>query len=216
MYPTEIEFNGEVYRRYPAADKKNHQRYFQRVRDRKALHRVVWEFFKGPIPPGHHIHHVNGDWSNNDISNLECLSPKEHGERHKGENIETYRENLRNKARPAASKWHGSEEGRKWHSEKAIKQWETAERKPVGTCAGCGGPVLSFCETKRSRDGMRYCSRRCIERVVRRDGLYVKTANCPICGKEFTQNKYRAKPETCSRLCGAQLRKTRTAHKLTG
>ncbi len=46
-------------------------------------HRFVWRFLKGPIPPGFHIHHVNEFRTDNRLSNLECLSPKDHRERHK-------------------------------------------------------------------------------------------------------------------------------------
>lgn len=50
--------------------------YFQRKGHR--LHRVVWEYHNGEIPDGYHIHHRDGDRSNNDISNLELLEGHEH------------------------------------------------------------------------------------------------------------------------------------------
>lgn len=48
------------------------------------MHRYVWITERGPIPKGYHIHHINGDMADNRIENLECLTPKEHGSRHKG------------------------------------------------------------------------------------------------------------------------------------
>lgn len=42
----------------------------------------LWEETNGIIPPGYHIHHKDGDYTNNDISNLECLPPGEHYLRH--------------------------------------------------------------------------------------------------------------------------------------
>jgi len=40
----------------------------------RILHRYVWEKFNGHIPPRHLILHKDGDPSNNNIDNLECIS----------------------------------------------------------------------------------------------------------------------------------------------
>lgn len=45
-------------------------------------HRFVWIQHHGSIPEDHCIHHINGDKKDNRIENLECLTRKEHGERH--------------------------------------------------------------------------------------------------------------------------------------
>lgn len=42
-----------------------------------SIHREVWKAFKGPIPEGYEIDHLNKDIRNNDISNLECVSKAE-------------------------------------------------------------------------------------------------------------------------------------------
>lgn len=42
-------------------------------------HRTIWENHWGQkIPAGHHIHHIDGNKLNNDISNLLCVSILEH------------------------------------------------------------------------------------------------------------------------------------------
>lgn len=42
-------------------------------------YRKLWEIANNTtIPKGYHIHHVDGDHSNNEISNLICVSPEEH------------------------------------------------------------------------------------------------------------------------------------------
>lgn len=40
-----------------------------------AYHRLLWELVNGPIPAGMEINHIDGDKSNNDLSNLECVTP---------------------------------------------------------------------------------------------------------------------------------------------
>lgn len=42
------------------------------------LHRQVWEDANGPIPDGWHVHHIDEDITNNDISNLQCLPMGDH------------------------------------------------------------------------------------------------------------------------------------------
>jgi len=46
-------------------------------------HRIIWEKHHGKIPDDHCIHHINGDKKDNRIENLECMSRKEHGAKHR-------------------------------------------------------------------------------------------------------------------------------------
>jgi hypothetical protein len=48
-------------------------------------YRKIYESYYGKIPKEHHIHHIDGDPFNNDISNLKCVSAEEHSEIHKNE-----------------------------------------------------------------------------------------------------------------------------------
>lgn len=45
-------------------------------------HRVIYEQHHGPIPEGWHIHHIDEDPLNNDPSNLQALSPRDHSRLH--------------------------------------------------------------------------------------------------------------------------------------
>ena len=48
----------------------------------KELYRIIWELFKGSIPKGYQIHHLDYNHCNNRLDNLICCSPKEHGKYH--------------------------------------------------------------------------------------------------------------------------------------
>lgn len=43
----------------------------------KLIHRIVWETFNGEIPDGMQIDHIDNNKMNNDISNLQLVSPQE-------------------------------------------------------------------------------------------------------------------------------------------
>ena len=49
-------------------------------------HRVIYYYFKGDIPEGIHVNHIDEDKSNNALSNLNLMTPKQnanHGTRNK-------------------------------------------------------------------------------------------------------------------------------------
>ena len=45
-------------------------------------YRKIYEYHFGEIPNGYHIHHIDGNALNNDISNLVCISAEEHTKIH--------------------------------------------------------------------------------------------------------------------------------------
>jgi len=53
----------------------------------KEDYRKIWRDSNGEIPSGYHIHHIDGNPYNNDISNLQCISPEEHADIHRSEFI---------------------------------------------------------------------------------------------------------------------------------
>ena len=63
------------------------------------MHRYVWECNHGPIPDGMHVHHKDGDKTNNNIDNLELLAASVHSKHHGKDNpwvgSEENREQLR-------------------------------------------------------------------------------------------------------------------------
>ena len=112
-----IVFNGRKYNRYPESDNPAHRKYFARAGHR--LHRDVWIYHNGPIPEGMHIHHIDGNTANNDISNLACVTRREHWAEHRAKISEWNRrpEQLEHLAqiRGSSAAWHKSPEGQAWH-----------------------------------------------------------------------------------------------------
>ena len=172
----------------------------------RLLHRRIWHDAHGPIPAGHCIHHINGDWADNSIGNLQCMPSGQHLSAHlrerwaDPEDAEKMRAQLRISSEKA-KEWHASPAGRKWHSENATAQWASAERVDC-VCVRCGSAFKAW-----QRDAT-LCSTRCGAALA-----YVRhrtaTGNCLMCGAGFAYNKYR-KQECCSRACGNRLRAQRT------
>ena len=146
-----VVFNGKRYNRYPESPNPAHRRYFARSGAR--LHRDVWIFHNGPIPEGMHVHHIDGDTGNNDISNLACVSRKEHWRLHAEELSARNRTPEQRKhldgIRSKASEWHKSEEGREWHRRHALtslsKSWGKPRDLPqiAMRCVWCGKETMA-------------------------------------------------------------------------
>lgn len=157
-----IEFNGIKYKLmgsrkyYLSQSNTNAGR-----KNPKGLHVAIWEFYnKREVPKGYHIHHKDGNTFNNDISNLECVSAREHLSKEGKKNWEKpeYREKvLKNleKGQEKAKEWHKSEEGRKWHREHAKTSILSAP-KYKHICEECGREYLSTRKIKT-----RFCCEKC-------------------------------------------------------
>lgn len=155
-----VVFNGATYIRNPKS-----RYYFKHTtknaerKGAKQLHRAVWEFFNGPIPKGYHVHHIDGNVDNNDITNLECLPASEHLSRHARKNeqdpvyVEKQRASIK-KAGEAAKEWHSSPDGKEWHRKHVSESLDKVRQNPVDrVCEFCGAafkglPWSRFCCTK--------------------------------------------------------------------
>lgn len=172
---------------------------------RKRMHVYVWEYYNGLVPEGYHIHHIDGDKSNNTIENLQLLSATEHeklhGEMLTDEQIECARKNMM-KASVASKEWHKSQSGHEWHKKQYEKTKDKLYQKKEFTCFVCGKKFES------SQIKSKFCGNNCKAKYRRMKGVDNITAQCIICGKNFIKNKY-SKSKTCSRKCSSELRRNK-------
>lgn len=193
---TKQEFNGEVF--YKCGE------YFQHKG--KRLHRTVWSYFFGEIPEGYHIHHINGNKSDNRVENLEIRLESDHLSYHSS--LPEAREHQMYAIKCAQEKarlWHKTPEARALHS-----QWakEGAKKvKPVSlVCQHCG---KSFESKNRNA---KFCSGSCKTASRNASGVDNEIRECPSCGKKYEVNKY-SRGKCCSKKCSWKIRKSQEGNK---
>ena len=165
------------------------------------LHRYIYQKYKGEIPKGYEIHHIDHNKDNNEIENLELLLPEVHKEKHGHEITEEmrefYRNNLNKKARSKAIEWHKSKEGREWHKKQyeiSLRNYSSIKKKYI--CENCGR------EYETTQNGKnRFCSNNCKSAYRRKSGVDDIERKCIKCGTIFKINKYhtRQRCEYCKR-----------------
>lgn len=202
---TRATFNGRLYYL-----RESQGYYYAPRKDRKGcdtLHRMVYIHYNGEIPQGYHIHHKDGDKSNNDISNLECLSAKkhltDHGNNWSEERLEKARKRMQEVVRPKAYEWHSSAEGREWHKQHYEHMKDKFYEEVESVCIICGKTF-----TAHRKGGSKCCSMKCRAKERRMSGIDNETRVCETCGKEFVTNKY-YKVKYCSRACSAKARENK-------
>lgn len=191
-------FDGLVFRK----DKRTG--YYLNSKTHKRLHVYVWEYHNGKIPSGHHVHHKDFDKANNEITNLELLTARQHMSLHgKTWDKKRYEKQIKildEEVRPKASEWHGSEAGREWHKVHYEKTKENLYRKKKFVCEQCGKEFEAI-----NHGNNRFCSNNCRSAYRRKSGVDNEERICEWCGQKFEVNKY-AKTKTCSRTCRGKLR----------
>lgn len=170
--------------------------------NRLRLHVYMWVSRRGDIPKGHEIHHGHGDKSNNEVSNLECMTRKEHNNWHTEniteERLVKNRINIK-KAQEKAVEWHGSPEGIAWHRKHGAVTLNGGKKFDL-TCGYCNQPY------KSKRQWSKFCTPKCQTRFRYHSGIDNETRVCFVCGKDFEVNKY-LKTKTCSKLCAQKMRR---------
>lgn len=184
--------------------------YYYNSHLRKYLHQMVWITERGPIPRGYEIHHKDFNRENNDISNLTCISVEEHRKLHADllteEDRQWRKDNLAKNARPKASEWHKSEEGREWHRQHVKNQIAKGQlnKKMMFKCSMCGKEFESIA---RNLNSNHFCSNNCKARFLRHKRAADKSEKrlCVSCGKEFMASPW-SDAKTCSNSCACVLR----------
>ena len=180
---------------------KGHLAKSDKIRTR-LLHRRIWIEYNGPIPKGFHIHHIDGNWRNNCIENLEAVCGRKHQSSHMLSRFadKDYKENIikvLNDARNLANEWHGSGEGLKWHKLHGKKTWENRKTKE-SICNVCGKIYKTYFPSRS-----KFCSKSCEQK--QRYKNKTKTIICQLCGTEKKVYKY-GQRQFCSYKCSAKAR----------
>ena len=72
------------------SNNKNHYVMIENQNGICSEHRLIWQYYNGPVPLGHVIHHCNFNSRDNNIENLRCMTYSDHKELHaslmRGEN----------------------------------------------------------------------------------------------------------------------------------
>lgn len=202
-----IEWDGKTWHKKPGGS------YYQ---TRLLLHREVWAAAKGPIPPNHHIHHIDGDIHNNRIENLQLLSSSEHNRIHCREKLAPHQARAtagsilataRNRALRVATRElrccvcggsyrSGARRPSAYCSERCIDQARNIKFSGENRmCQQCGGPFVAI---KRAQ---RYCGRSCNQQAAaaRSGTLERRGVVCGHCGGSFVSLRTNAR--FCSRKC---------------
>lgn len=200
-----VVFNGIAFRRYPDSPRQSDSRYYrpspEHIRNGvECLHREVWKYHHGPIPDGHHVHHVDENTGNNDISNLECLPGFDHLSRHaRKEEHRARARGMANTYRHLTKAWHASPEGIEWHRQNAIK-CGLGHEKAEKVCAYCGKVYVG-----QPRANAQYCGNNCKSAARRKSGVDNIERTCPVCGAVYLTDKYRPS-KSCGRACAYKSR----------
>lgn len=189
--------------RFCRDEKTGYYRCCHRCHGQRLLHRAVWASHNGEIPHNMSIHHIDGNKSNNDISNLALIGKSEHSSIHMKEimdkEIDVRRERFIKHAIPAAKAWHSSADGLAFHSANGKKSLGRLSARTVTKVCEVCGEAYGVPPMHASR--ARFCSKKCKTKHRRMIGVDDgHEAFCAVCGSRFEKNKYSNK-KTCSSAC---------------
>lgn len=167
------------------------------------IHRDVWRYYCGEIPEGsYEIHHIDFDKSNNDISNLQLMTRKEHRCLHNPKGHRYGQQIAKEMTCDVCGKSYvGFDCGQATHycSKYCLEKAKHERLIKVLVCPNCGGEFTA----RKFDNRTRFCSQQCAREYTHNQAVETKT--CPVCGKIFECFKYRQQ-ECCSRECGVRWR----------
>jgi len=128
-------------------------------------HVWVWINVNKDIKKGFHIHHLDGDKSNNSIDNLKEISAGDHTRLHCTEERKQMAREWCEIIRHLTKEWHSSEEGHKWHVEHGKRCWENKKVITIN-CLMC------FKEVETKTYHQKFCHQNCKAKYGRRANKY--------------------------------------------
>lgn len=149
-------FNNKRYYLYKG------ERYFSS--SSKRLHIQVYKNKYGDVPKGFHVHHKDGNRANNDISNLELITAKEHLSQHSKKRVKdnpSFFIKFQAMGQNTAKIWHSSTEGLAWHKKHGKNSWKNRKYK-THQCLQCG----KYFESRYSGI-IKYCHNNCKAKALR-------------------------------------------------
>src|SRR5574343_191837 len=204
-----VEYNGVRFYRYPNSTNRSHRNYYTPGIQAKQngvdlLHRQIWKDHFGEIPEGYLIHHKDENPLNNELSNLECITTKQHFYKHPDRiaycNSQEQLDHLA-RIRDKTKSWHSSKEGIKWHVQHA-KEMRFGQHEFIDVqCFVCGKQYQTKHKSVRN-----YCSKECTN-AQRRADLAAGKRNihyhqCEYCSKTFVTPYKNSR--FCSRSCAGR------------
>lgn len=106
-------FNGLKFKQEKSGYYVINNNWDETIKNNYRLHVAVWEYFNNQtVEKGYCIHHIDSDKTNNDLSNLQCVSFKEHRRIHDSllteeERKNKYKKFIENGVKAAADKCRG-------------------------------------------------------------------------------------------------------------
>lgn len=188
-------FNGKSFK----LQKGEH--YFNNGEDK--MHTYVWEHYNGKVDKGYHIHHIDGNKSNNKIENLEKLLGADHlsahGKKRYQENPEWFKKFREGTIAYFKNKVYTEEEKAEQLRRIALANLNRKDYG-FGNCEHCG---------KNYHKGSwqsRFCHSNCKQAVRRKTNGDKEERECIVCNNKFLIYKYNKTKYTCSCACSTKNR----------
>lgn len=163
------------------------------TKPRIRAHVWVWQCVNGKRPKNCHIHHKDGNKSNNLIENLELVKSAKHLRDHMTPERRIMAAENAKKWQHRTKEWHKSVKGLEWHKKHGIVCWE--QRASFSSnCKECGKNFI----TKTYHQ--LFCSNNCKSISRRKSGVDDVDVICAFCKKVFKRNRY-AKKKYCGIKC---------------
>lgn len=177
------------------------------------LHRVLWEEAHGGIASGEHIHHLDGNPANNELSNLVSISASEHMRLHQlqrfAESPELKQQTTQNMRsnQHKVREWRESEVGKAKLREICTNNARNRCNNKPTLCLACGSTFLAYSTQAK------YCGDSCRKQAFKK--LAASRSARPECRiiTEQSEKKYSCQCKRCQQIFPAFSTRTKLCSK---